>query len=312
MKTRTIGSLDVSLAGLGCNNFGRVLDEKGADGVVGAAIDAGVTYFDTADLYGDGLSEEFLGKALGAQRKGVVVGTKFGMMAPPPGVRPASAEWTTRSCEGSLRRLRTDYIDLYILHQPDPATPIGETLGALAGLVKAGKVREIGGSNMSVEQIEEAASAAASLGVPGFASVQNECSLVHRDDLDTVVPLCERKQIAYQPFFPLGSGILTGKYRREEEPSPEHRLGRAAPERRSRFLSDANFDLAERLERFAAGHGLSLLDLSLSWLASLPAVATVFPGATTPDQVRLNARAVQAWEMSRDDLAEVRLLAAMS
>src|SRR5262245_46580293 len=224
MKTRKIGGLDVSVSGLGCNNFGRVLDAPRTAGVVAAALDAGVTFFDTADLYGEGLSEEFLGRALRGKRDRAVIATKFGMMAPPEGIRPGSAEWTARSCEGSLKRLGTDRIDLYILHRPDPATPIRETLQALGALVSAGKVREIGGSNFTVAQIAEAAEAAKGLGMKGFVGVQNECSLVHTDDLETVIPECAARGIAYTPFFPLASGLLTGKYLKDAAPPEGTRL----------------------------------------------------------------------------------------
>lgn len=308
MMIRKIGSLMVSVAGIGCNNFGRIVDEKRTADVVSAALDAGVTFFDTADLYGEGLSEQFLGRALKRRRNGVVIGTKFGMMSPPPGVNAGSAEWTARSCENSLRRLGTDHIDLLMLHQPDPATPIAETLGALGALVAAGKVIEIGCSNFTVEQLAEAATAAKSLGVPGFVSVQNECSLVHRDDLDGVIPECASRGIAYLPFFPLASGLLTGKYRRDAEPAEGTRLARATPERRARYFNDRNFDLIDRLSRFAADHGHTLHELALSWLASLPSVAAVIPGATSVAQVQANSKAAIAWNLSPAELAEVKAL----
>jgi len=310
MKTRRIGSLEVTVAGVGCNNFGRVIDAPQTEKVVSAALDAGATFFDTADLYGEGSSEEYLGRALRGRRDRAVIATKFGMMAPPEGVKPGSAEWATSSCEKSLERLGTDFIDLFILHQPDPTTAIGETLFALGKLVSAGKVREIGCSNFSVAQIEEASEAARAAGMHGFASVQNECSLVHTDDLDTVIPACVAHDMAYVPFFPLASGVLTGKYRRAAEPPEGTRLARATPERRSRYANDRNFDLAERLERFAADHGHSLHELALSWLASLPAVAAVIPGATSPEQVRANTAATMAWELGQEELAQVRSIIA--
>ena len=308
MKTRTIGSLEVSVAGIGCNNFGRVIDERRTVEVVAAALDAGVTFFDTADIYGDGLSEEYLGRALGAHRREVAIGTKFGMLAPPPGVGPGSAEWATRSCENSLRRLRTDHIDLFMLHQPDPATPVAETLGALRALVAAGKAIEVGCSNVTLARIGEASAAAASLGAPGFVSVQNECSLVHQDDLDEVIPRCASDGVAYLPFFPLASGLLTGKYRRDAEPAEGTRLARATPERRARYFNEANFDLIDRLSRFAARHGHTLHELALSWLASLPGVATVIPGATSAEQAQANSKAVIAWTLSPAEMSEVAAL----
>ena len=230
------------------------------------------------------------------------------MMAPPPGIQPGSAAWAARSCEQSLRRLGTDYIDLYMLHQPDPDTPIAETLRALGALVSSGKVREVGCSNFNVAQIAEAAEAARSLGTPGFVSVQNECSLVRRDDLETVIPECATRGIAYLPFFPLASGLLTGKYRRGAEPPEGTRFARSTPERRARFFNDESFDLADRLGRFAADHGHTLHELALSWLASLPAVAAVIPGATSPAQARANAQAATAWELTASEMAEVERL----
>jgi aryl-alcohol dehydrogenase-like predicted oxidoreductase len=310
MKKRMIGSLEVSIAGLGCNNFGRVIDAAKTAEVVAAALDEGVTLFDTADLYGDGLSEEYLGRALRGRRGDAVIATKFGMMAPPDGLKPGSAEWTARACENSLRRLGTDRIDLYILHQPDPATPIAETLQALGALVSSGKVREIGCSNFTVPQVAEASKAAAAHGMKGFASVQNECSLVHADDLEDMIPDCVSREIAYVPFFPLASGVLTGKYRRGVDPPEGTRLARAAPDRRSRYANDRNFDLAERLERFAGDRGHTLHELALSWLASLPAVAAVIPGATSAAQARQNARATAAWALSPEEMAEVKALLA--
>jgi aryl-alcohol dehydrogenase-like predicted oxidoreductase len=306
MKRRRIGSLEVSVAGLGCNNFGRVIDAAKTAEVVAAALDSGVTFFDTADLYADGLSEEYLGRALGAHRKSVTVVSKFGMMAPPPGTKPASAAWAARSCEGSLRRLGTDWIDLYLLHQPDPSTPIAETLGALGALVKAGKVREIGCSNFSIEQLAEAADAAKALGVPEFVCVQNECSLVHRDDALSVIPECASRGIAYLPFFPLASGLLTGKYERDAEPPEGTRFARATPERRARYFNDATFAIVDRAARFAADHGHTLHELALSWLASLPGVASVIPGATTASQVRTNSKAAMAWELSPGEVEELK------
>lgn len=305
MKTRKIGALDVSVSGLGCNNFGRVTDAAKTSLIVDAALDAGVNFFDTADLYSEGVSEEYLGRALKGRRERAVIATKFGMMAPPEGLRPASAAWVARACEASLKRLGTDRIDFYILHQPDPSTPIVETLQAMNELVAAGKVREIGCSNFTVPLIEEAAAAAKKLGGNGFASVQNECSLVHTDDLETVIPACRERGIAYVPFFPLASGVLTGKYRRGVEPPEGTRLARAAPDRRTRFANDAIFTRVERLERFARDHGHTLHELALSWLASLPGVGAVIPGATSPEQARQNALATVAWTLTSEQMREV-------
>jgi aryl-alcohol dehydrogenase-like predicted oxidoreductase len=222
MDTRRIGSLDVSVVGLGCNNFGWKLDEAATAAVVHAALDAGIAFFDTADIYGDTRSEVFLGRALGKRREHVVIATKFGM-AVDDQRRGARPEYVKQACEDSLRRLGTDRIDLYQLHQPDPSVPIQDTLGALNDLVRAGKVREIGCSNFSVEQLREA-EAAVRPGAAPFVSVQNEYNLLHRDPERDVLPECRRLGMAFLPFFPLASGLLTGKYRQGQAPPEGSRL----------------------------------------------------------------------------------------
>ena len=299
METRQIGSLTVSVVGLGCNNFGRRLDAGATTSVVHAALDAGITFFDTADIYGGTKSEEFLGRALGRRRDQVVIATKFGMEvdAARHGAKP---DYVRRAAEDSLRRLGTNHIDLYQIHQPDPATPIADTLAALNDLVKAGKVREIGCSNFSAAQLREA-EAAVRDGAARFVSVQNEYSLLHREPEDDVIPECLRVGVAFIPYFPLASGLLTGKYR----------LGRPAPQGsrlESRFgeepFTTENLELVEALLPFAASRGHQLGELAISWLAARPAVASVIAGATSPEQVSANAAAAR-WRLTDAELEAV-------
>ena len=301
MKTRPIGSLQASIIGLGCNNFGGRLDEAATKSVVDAAIDAGVTFFDTADTYGGTDSETFLGRVLAGRRERVVLATKFGGKiddARPGGARP---EYVRRAVEDSLRRLRVDHIDLYQLHRPDPATPIADTLGALAELVDRGVVREIGCSNFSAEQIAEA-EAAVEPGKARFVSVQNELSLLKREAERDVLPACQKHGLAFLPYFPLFSGLLTGKYRRGQPLPAGTRI--AGSERWQQHLTDENFDLIERLSAFAEDHGRELLDLAFAWLLAKPTVASVIAGATSPEQVRRNAEA-GSWDLSPAELAQV-------
>jgi aryl-alcohol dehydrogenase-like predicted oxidoreductase len=307
MATRKVGSLEVSLAGLGCNNFGMRIDEDSARAVVDAALDAGVNHFDTADIYGGGKSEEFLGRVLGSRRDGVVITTKVGMGVP-EGQRGGSREYVLARCDASLQRLGTSYIDLYLLHQPDPQTPIGETLEAFGELVRAGKVREIGCSNFSAEQLEEAARAARELGVPGFVNVQNDYSLLNREVEPEVLPAVERLAMTFMPYFPLASGVLTGKYKRGQEHPEGSRLaawGSAAGD----FASDARLVVVEQLDEYAQAHGHTLPELALSWLACNPLVGSVIAGATKPEQIRANAAATVAWDLSAEERAEVDAIA---
>ena len=308
MKTRSIGSLKVSLVGVGCNNFGMRIDEAATARVVDAAIEAGINFFDTADIYGGTRSEEFLGRALGARRSQVIVATKFGMAVDPTrtGARP---EYVRQAAEDSLRRLGTDYIDLYQLHQPDPDVPTADTLGAMNELVRAGKVREIGCSNFTPEQLDEAAAASSARGYARFVSVQNEYSLLRRLPERGVLQTCERLDIAFIPYFPLASGLLTGKYRRNETPPEGTRLAGMPAERQAQTFSDKNMDRVDALSAFAREQHHTLLELAMSWLLARPEVASVIAGATKAEQVAANAAAV-AWELSPGDLAAIDTLLA--
>ncbi|HEV7503693.1 MAG TPA: aldo/keto reductase [Thermoanaerobaculia bacterium] len=304
METRKIGPLDVSTVGLGCNNFGGRLDYTRTLAVVDAALEAGINFFDTADIYGGTQSEEFLGRALAGRRDRVILATKFGMKVDEQrqGAKP---DYVRQACEDSLRRLRTETIDLYLLHQPDASTPIADTLAALDGLVRSGKVRTIGCSNFSAGQLREAEAAAGTVGSSAkFISVENEYSLLHRDPEAEVLAECERQGLAFLPFFPLASGMLTGKYR-QGQPLPENtRLSKGS----SRFLNDRNQEIVEKLIAFVEPRGRSLLELAFSWLLSHRAVASVIAGATKPEQVRANVAAA-GWHLSPADLAEIDELA---
>lgn len=302
MEQRHLGPLSVSLVGLGCNNFGTRCDERRSAEVVHAALDAGVNLFDTADVYGGrGVSEEHLGKVLRGRRDEVVIATKFANSMDDTGERKgASARWITTAVEDSLRRLGTDRIDLYQQHVPDPDTPIEETLRALDELVRAGKVLAVGHSNFSAAQIHEAAEVAAALGLTSYVSAQNELSLLRRRATEEVLPACERHGLGMLPYFPLASGMLTGKYRRGEAAPEGTRLAGMPEERRAKALADKQFDVVERLEGFAAERDHTLLELAFAWLCGLPAMASVIAGATTPEQVRSNAAAA-SWVLTDDD-----------
>ena len=304
MRTRPIGSLNVSVVGLGCNNFGRRVDAAGTKSVLDAAIDAGVTFLDTADVYGGGDSETFMGRALRGRRDQVVLATKFGWPVDGPG--GAHPERLKTAFEASLKRLQVDHVDLYQLHHPDPSVPIADTLGALGELVQAGRVREIGCSNFSAAQLDEAEAAVAA-GAPRFVSVQNEYSLLHREPEAEVLPTCERLDLAFIPYSPLKNGLLTGKYRRGQ-PLPEGtRI--SSNERLAELASDANLALVERLISFAQAHEREIIDLAFAWLLARPAVASVIAGATSAEQVQRNAAAA-AWDLGQAERAEVdRLLA---
>jgi aryl-alcohol dehydrogenase-like predicted oxidoreductase len=307
MTTR-IGEIEVSLAGLGCNNFGRRIDEARAKEVVDAALEAGLTTFDTAEAYGGGLSEEFLGRALGARRDEAVIVTKFGGGG---GEGGGSAGNVHRACDGSLQRLGTDRIDVYLLHAPDTSTPIGETLAALNELVEAGKVREIGCSNFTVEQLEEAARVAGEQNLRPFVTVQNEYSLLHRDPEQGVLDACRRLGMSFMPYFPLASGVLTGKYRRGEPVPGGTRLGGEGGKPAEDVIDVGRLDVAEQLIASAESKGHTILELALSWVATRPAVCTVVAGATSAEQVRANVDATTAWDLTEDDLREIDEIAEM-
>jgi aryl-alcohol dehydrogenase-like predicted oxidoreductase len=285
--------LTASRVGLGCNNFGARIDLDATRAVVEAALEVGVTFLDTAEVYGNGGgSERFLGEVLAGRRDEVVLATKFGWGRE---VGDGSAENVRRAIDGSLDRLRTDHVDLYYLHKPDPATPIAETLGALDELVRAGKVRAIGCSNFSAEQLEEADRTARELGTARFTVLQNEYSLLERDDDADVLPLCRELGVAYIPYFPLASGLLTGKYRRGE-PAP------AGTRLEGREIADERLARVEACTAFAEERGHSLHELAMCALASTPGVGSIIAGATRPEQVRANAAAAAAWQLSGDEL----------
>ena len=287
--------------GLGCNNFGMRLDQKASAKVIEAALAARITFFDTSDSYGP--SEEYLGKTLGRRRKAVIIATKFGKPVPGQG-EGATAAYVKLAVEASLRRLRTDYIDLYQLHAPVPSVPIAETLGALDKLVRAGKVREIGCSNFAAEQIREATRAGRPKAAR-FVSVQNEYSLLHREPERAVLGTCEELGIAFLPYFPLASGLLTGKYRQGREAPTGTRI--ADMEYFKRTVTPERLERVEALARFAESRGRRLLDLAISWLLTRPVVGSVIAGATSADQVKRNALAA-SWKLSAAELAEVDAL----
>jgi aryl-alcohol dehydrogenase-like predicted oxidoreductase len=307
-ELRKVGSLEVSVAGLGCNNFGMRIDEDATKAVVDAALDAGVNHFDTAFVYGGGLSEEFLGRALGARRDEAIITTKFGGRAAGDGVAPGSAENMRECLDVSLGRLGTDHIDLYLLHVPDETTPILETLTALNEAVDAGKVREIGCSNFSAAMLDDAAKVAADNGLRPFVNVQNQYSLLERDVEGDALPAIERLGMTLMPYFPLASGVLTGKYTRGVA-APEGTRLAAWGDRAASALSDERMDIVERLDQYARDHGHTLAELALSWLAGNPAIASVIAGATKPEQVQANAAATSAWKLTDAERSEVGDLA---
>jgi aryl-alcohol dehydrogenase-like predicted oxidoreductase len=305
VETRSIGALTVSVVGLGCNNFGGRIGRAETDAVVGAALDSGITLFDTADIYGGTLSETYLGAALGARRDEVVVATKFG--GPYEGHEGGgSATYVRTAVEDSLTRLGTDRIDLYQLHVPDQKTPIAETIGALGELVAEGKVREFGCSNFSAAMLEEAATSTPA-GAPGFVSVQNQYNILHREPEEGVLAECERTGLAFLPYFPLASGLLSGKYR-AGEPPPEGARLTAMGERGAAQLSDERLAKVAALDEVARRHGHRVLDLAFGWLLSRSAVASVIAGATRPEQIAANV-AGGRWHPGDDVLAEVDVIA---
>lgn len=302
MELRQIGSLDVSTVGVGCNNFGGRIDEARTREVIDAALDDGINFFDTADMYADGRSEELIGKILGPRRRDVIIATKFGNQMPGQG-SGARPEYVRKAVDASLRRLQSDYIDLYQQHVPDPDVPIAETLGALDQLVKSGKVREIGCSNFSAEQIRDAQAASRSKrGSARFVSVQNEYSLLHREPERGVLAECEREGLALLPFFPLKSGLLTGKYRKGQPIPEDTRV--AKYERYRKLLTEENLDKIEALIDYAQSRGHTILDLAISWLLAHRPVASVIAGASSAEQIHANVRAA-SWEITSRELDEI-------
>jgi aryl-alcohol dehydrogenase-like predicted oxidoreductase len=309
MRDRQFGTtnLRVSSLGLGCNNFGVRLDPAAALSIVHAALDAGITVFDTADIYGlRGGSESILGEALGARRKDVVLVTKFGLpMDDEAQLKGGSARYIATAIEASLKRLKTDWIDLYYLHRPDPTTPIEETLRALDSLIAQGKVRYIGCSNMSASQLVEAQRISQANGLHRFIACQDQYNLLSRQIEAEIVPAIESHRLALMPYFPLASGMLTGKY---AFGAPIPAGSRMSYQRYSdRFLNDENFRVVESLRAFCANRGRSLLELAIGWLLSKPFVGCVIAGANAPEQIHQNAAAID-WRLDAAEMAEVNRL----
>jgi aryl-alcohol dehydrogenase-like predicted oxidoreductase len=302
--TRKIGELEVSVLGIGCNNMGRGLDEAGTKAVVDAALECGITYFDTADKYGETRSEEFLGKALKSVREQVIIATKFGLVLPDiEGSGGASARWIRQAVTDSLRRLGTDYIDLYQLHRPDPAIPLAETLGALNALVAEGLVREIGVSNATAQDLREAWDLAQNSGLRPYRSVQNEYSMIRRDpESDGVLDFCARTETKFVPYYPLASGLLTGKYRHGQEDPSDARL--ATLKLYQDWFSDADRTRAKDIVAALDKEGINPLAAALHWILRRSEVGTVITGASRPEQVHANFRAFKD-EWSETDLATV-------
>jgi len=310
MVDRQFGTteLRVSPLGLGCNNFGVRTEPATARGIVHAALDAGITCFDTADIYGlRGGSETILGEALGPRRKDVTLITKFGLAMDEAGeLKGGSARYVATAVEASLKRLKTDWIDLYYYHRPDPTTPIEETLRALDGLIKQGKVRYIGCSNMTAPQIAEAQQVSQANGLSRFVSCQDQYNLLSRQIEPEIIPAIEAHRLALIPYFPLASGMLTGKYKFN---APIPAGSRMTHKRYSdRFFNDENFHIVEQLGAFCARHSRSLLELAFGWLLSKPYIGCVIAGASAPEQIHQNAAAV-GWQLNAAEMAEVDRLA---
>lgn len=307
MQFRNLGrsGLRVSLVGLGCNNFGGRIDDAAAAKVVDAAIEHGITLFDTADIYGNrGGSETVLGALLGARRKDIVLATKFGMDMNDAGtMKGGSRRYIMNAVEASLRRLRTDWIDLYQMHRFDPLTPVEETLRTLEDLISQGKVRYIGCSNFAPWQIADAAWSARDLGVTGFASAQDEYSLLKRGAESDLIPAATHYGMGLLPYFPLANGLLTGKYKRNA-PMPEGaRMTREAP-RAAEVLTEANWEKTEKLTAFCEARAKTLVGLAFSWLAAQPVISSVIAGATRPEQIAANVKAAE-WALTAEELAEI-------
>jgi aryl-alcohol dehydrogenase-like predicted oxidoreductase len=311
MEKRKLGSsaISVSVVGLGCNNFG-ILDVESSRKVVDRALEAGITLFDTADIYGNrGGSEEQLGQILGSRRKDIVLATKFGMaMDDEADKARASRSYIMDAVEASLKRLRTDWIDLYQLHTPDPKTPMEETLRALDALVKQGKVRAIGCSNLPATGIEEAAAISSRNDLATFVTAQDEYSMVMRNAEQDLMPAIETNRMSLLPYFPLASGLLTGKYQHGAEIPAGTRYARGT-RFSDRYMTEENWKIVEKLNAFCAARGRTLLELAFAWLLSHPSLASVIAGATRPEQIDQNVKAA-SWELTSDERAEVDRLSA--
>jgi aryl-alcohol dehydrogenase-like predicted oxidoreductase len=304
MEHRSMGrsGLLVSEVGLGCNNFGASMDAARVEAVVHRALDEGVTFFDTAESYSRGVSEEMLGAALGSRREEAVVATKFGSRAPSPSMGAGSRANVVRACDESLRRLGTDHIDLLYLHRPDPVTPVEETLSALDALVRGGKVRYVAASGLAGWQVADAEHLARAIGAERYVANQIEWNLLAREVEADVVPACRHFGVGIVPYFPLASGLLTGKYRRGVDPPEGSRM--AAGSYFRRVLTEENFDKVERLTAVASSAGRSVLELAIGWLLSQAGVASVIAGATSPEQLVANVEA-STWRLTVDELAAV-------
>lgn len=307
MLTRNLGrsGLRVSLVGLGCNNFGGRIDLEATRKVVDKAIESGITLFDTADIYGErGGSETCLGEVLGARRKDIVLATKFGMDMDDAGVkRGGSRRYIVQAVEDSLRRLKTDWFDLYQLHRPDALTPIEETLRALDDLIRAGKVRYVGCSNLASWQVADAYWTARELGLDGFVSCQDEYSLLVRGAEKELIPAARHFGMGLLPYFPLANGMLTGKYKRNA-PMPEGARMTKTPQRAAEVLTETNWEKTEKLTAFCEARGHTLVELAFSWLAAQPVVSSVIAGATRPEQIEANVKAAE-WVLTPEELAEI-------
>ncbi|MDA0656427.1 MAG: aldo/keto reductase [Proteobacteria bacterium] len=307
VETRKIGGedgLDVSLVGLGCNAFGKRVDEKGTHAVIDAALEAGITFFDTAETYGGGLSETFIGTALKGRRDKVILTTKFGHSNSfVEGKRKGSPENIRFAVEQSLKKLQTDYLDLYQQHRPDTETPVGDTMGALNDLVGEGKIRYFGCSAYTGGQMQEAVDVAKAAGYQGFVTAQNPWNLLERGIEDDLIPVCAENGIGILPYYPLAKGLLTGKYKPGATAPAGSRMDGDSS------LAEADHDCLERLKGFAGDHGYDLLTLAISWLAAQPTMACIISGASRPDQVGQNAAAAR-WKLSTDDLSVIDALLA--
>lgn len=308
VQMRALGSLTVTTVGIGCNNFGRELDTSATRAVIYSALDEGVTFFDTADNYGKPktTSESLLGEILEGRRNEVVIATKFGRWLDDRR-GGGKAAYVRAATEASLKRLRTDYIDLMQMHIPDPETPIEETLGTLGALVQEGKIREIGCSNFSTAQLRAANEVADAERLPRFVSAQEQYSLLHRAPAAGLIAECQRSGVAIMPWRPLFNGLLTGKYSSGALVPPDSRIGAKASEQRDKLLSPANMAMVARLTEFAEARGRTILELAFAWLLAHPFVPTVIAGVSSPGQVRLNAAAA-AWTLTHEEFAAVGLV----